>query len=80
MVLTAVWMVGVTPFFLLCCGGCGLFVVCLVGVDILRVRFMPLPVGCFSLVALVDAPAWCLVFLLVICFFFDDLSLGVIGG
>ena len=30
--------------------------VCLVGVDILRVRFMPLPVGCFSLVALVDAP------------------------
>lgn len=60
-VLTAVWMVGVTPFFLLCCGGCGLFVVCLVGVclvgvDILRVRFIPLPVGCFSLVALVDAP------------------------
>ena len=26
------------------------------GVDILRVRFMPLPLGCFSLVALVDAP------------------------
>ena len=61
-VLTAVCLVGVTPSsFVLCCGGCGLFVVCLVGVclvgvDILRVRFMPLPVGCFSLVALVDAP------------------------
>lgn len=30
MVLTAVWVVGVTPFFVLCCGGWGLFVVCLV--------------------------------------------------
>ena len=48
-------------FFVLCCGGWGLFVVCLVGVDILRVRFMPLPVGCFSLVALVAllCGVWC---------------------